>query len=146
MHLGHFTVISLAENVTTLYSVVSFLSAKMVIMPSISKASPFLTGSVWPLSVTTAVHAILTTLKRSERGGSLMRLLSTDGPSHPENCWAQGVTEKMVECSLFVHSLGGHGASDASGEAGSEQGWSVVGPPEKHANKNSSLEPWAETR
>ena len=57
---------------------------------------------------------------------------STNGPSHPEIC--------LVERSLIVHSLRGHrrstsSASDASGEAGSEQGWSVVGPPGKRASK-----------
>ena len=56
----------------------------------------------------------------------------------PEICWAKGVTERMVECG---HRESTSSASDASGEAGSEQGWSVVGPPGKHASKNSSLEP-----
>ena len=64
----------------------------------------------------------------------------------PRNLWAWGVTEKMVECSLFVGiPWGGYRrttspASDVSGEAGSEQGWSVVGPPGKRASKISYLE------
>ena len=53
---------------------------------------------------------------------------------------------KKVECSLCVCiPLGGHRrttspASDVSGEAGSEQGWSVVGPPGERASKISYLE------
>ena len=57
--------------------------------PSLSKASPFLTGPVWPLSVAStawlaawlvtsgnsnAVRSIFTTLKGSKRGGSRLRL------------------------------------------------------------------------
>ena len=68
---------------------VPFRSAKVVIVPSLSKASPFLTGPVWPLSVAStawlaaslvasgnsnAVRSIFTTLKSSERGGSMLRL------------------------------------------------------------------------
>ena len=54
--------------------------------------------------------------------------------------------KRMVERSLIVHSLRGHrrstsSSSDASGEARSEQGWSVVGPPGKRAGKNSYLVP-----
>ena len=56
----------------------------------------------------------------------------------PRNLLGKGVTERMVECG---HRESTSSASDASGEAGSEQGWSVVGPPGKRASKNSSLEP-----
>ena len=49
MHLGHFTVISL------------------VILPRISKASPFLTGSVWPLPVTTSKRLVASPAARSCR-------------------------------------------------------------------------------
>ena len=42
-----------------------------------------------------------TTLKSSERGGSMLRLCC-QWPFTPKNLLGMGVTEKMVECSLFV--------------------------------------------
>ena len=87
MHLGHFTVISLAENVTTLYSVLSVCQVGHNVQSL--KSITILDRTSVPLSVTStawlaaslvasgnsnAVQAIFTTLKRSERGGSMMRL------------------------------------------------------------------------
>ena len=146
---------------------VPFRSAKVVIVPSLSKASPFLTGPVWPLSVAStawlaaslvasgnsnAVRSIFTTLKSSERGGSMLRQCY-QWTFTPRKLLGVGRDWKngwMFAVCLHIP-WGGHrrttsSASDASGEAGSEQGWSVVGPPGKHASKISSLETWEETR
>ena len=77
LHWGHLMVVSLAEKVIPFVLPVCQGGHSA----SLSKASPFLTGPVWRLSGTTTVHTILNTLKRAERGGSLMRQ-STNGPSH----------------------------------------------------------------
>ena len=139
LHLGHFTAIYLADTVTRLGSILP--NCQESHSASLSKASPILTAPVWPLSEKAEVHKILYSLKGSERRGYLIRQ-STKGPSHPEVCWAEGVTERMVECG---HRENTSSSSDASGEARSEQGWSVVGPPGKHASTASSLESWAIT-
>ena len=154
MQLGHFTVISLAEIVATLDS--DLHVAKMVIMPSISKASPFLTGSVWPLSVTTSKCLVASPAARSLKQQSRPSQLHytekvrerklNDGAKQPIDLhtqkpfehWAWWNNGWMFSTCLASPGVGTvesrRSASDVSGEAGSEQGWSVLGPPGKSAS------------
>ena len=74
MHLGQFTVISLAENVTALYRVLPVCQSGHI-NPVSQKASPFLTGSMWPLSMTTSPRLGVSPAARSlQRAKSSKRM------------------------------------------------------------------------
>ena len=67
----------------------------------------------------------------------------------PETIWALGVTEIMVECSLFIlHHLGWAPLNHVACvrwylvKLGVNKGWSVLGPPGKRASEIST---WRET-
>ena len=87
IHLGHFTVISLAEKVTTLYSVLpdcqggpNAQSLKSITILDRTSVTPIsnINGVAGGLLVangnSNTVQSIFTTLKKAARGGSMMRL------------------------------------------------------------------------
>ena len=149
LHLGHFTVISIAENVTTLYSVLPVCQGGHSAQ-SIKSITILDRTSVTPVSNNSSPRNFHHTEKVWKRRFHDEAMLPMD--LHTQKTFGHRAWLKKwlsVRC-LFAFP-GGHrrttsSASDASGEAGSEQGWSVVGPPGKRASKNSSLEPWEETR